>query len=81
MMDRYFDKNFEVVKAADTRVVILGPIALVSNYMLTTSSGKHLEDTSHAHIVLYCTIFQLVLKIVRISLLHLIVIVIGGNVS
>ena len=33
------------------RLVNLGPIALISNYKLTTSSRKHLEDTSHAHIV------------------------------
>ena len=31
-------------------MVILGPIALFSNYKLTTSSGKHLEDYSHAHV-------------------------------
>ena len=29
----------------------MGPIALISNFKLTTSSGKHLEDISHAHIV------------------------------
>ena len=29
----------------------MGPIALFSNYKLTTSSGKHLEEISHAHIV------------------------------
>ena len=27
------------------------PIVLFSNFQLTTSSGKHLEDISHAHIV------------------------------
>ena len=27
------------------------PIALFSNFKLTTSSGKHLEDISHAHLV------------------------------
>ena len=35
----------------DIRLVILGPIALFSNCILTTSSGKHSEDISHAHIV------------------------------
>ena len=35
----------------DIRFVNLGPIALYSNYKLTTSSGKHLEDVNHAHIV------------------------------
>ena len=29
----------------------MGPIALFSNFKLTTSSGKHLEDISHAHLV------------------------------
>ena len=35
----------------DIRLVNLGVIGLFSNYKLTTSSGKHLEDISHAHIV------------------------------
>ena len=56
----YIDLNFDVLHAAtsnrykdgnDTRLVNLGPIALFSNYKLTTSSGKHFEDISHAHIV------------------------------
>ena len=29
----------------------MGPIALFTNFKLTTSSGKHLEDISHAHLV------------------------------
>ena len=29
----------------------MGPVALFSNFKLTTSSGKHLEDISHAHFV------------------------------
>ena len=54
------DLNFDVFHAAtniryadgdDIRLVNLGPIALFSNYMLTTSSGRHLEDISHVHIV------------------------------
>ena len=32
-------------------LVNLGPIALFSNYKLTTSSGKHLENIDHGHIV------------------------------
>ena len=36
---------------SDIRLVNLGPIALFSNYKLTTSTGKHLEEVSHAHIV------------------------------
>ena len=56
----YLDLNFEVFKKTDDsrygigndiRLVNLGPIALFSNFKLTTNSGKHLEDISHAHIV------------------------------
>ena len=32
-------------------LVSLGSIALFNNYKLATSSGKHLEDVTHAHIV------------------------------
>ena len=42
--NRYVDGN-------DIRLVNLGNVALFSNYKLTTSSGKHLGDLSHAHIV------------------------------
>ena len=60
LLNSYLDLNFEVVHAAtnnryvdgnDIRLVNLGPVALFSNYRLATSSGKHLEDVSHAHIV------------------------------
>ena len=60
LLNSYLDLKFEVVKKADDsrygngndlRLVNLGPIALFSNFKLTTSSGKHLEDISHAHIV------------------------------
>ena len=59
-MNSYFDLSFEVIKKDDNsryangndiRLVNLGPIALFSNFKLTTSSGKHLEDISHAHLV------------------------------
>ena len=58
LLNSYLDLNFEVIKRADhsrhangndIRLVNLGPIALFSNSKLTTSSGKHLEDISHAH--------------------------------
>ena len=54
------DLNFEFIKNADNSryangnvigLVNLGPIALFSNFKLTTSSGKHPEDISHAHLV------------------------------
>ena len=56
----YLDIYFDVLHAAtgnryvdnnDIRSVNLGPVALFNNYKLTTSSGKHLEDINHAHIV------------------------------
>ena len=60
LLNSHLDLNFEVVKkdddsrygnGNDIRLVNLGPIALFSNFKLTTSSGKHLEDISHAHLV------------------------------
>ena len=60
LLNSYLELNFDVIQAAtnnrytndnDIRLVNLGPIALFSNYKLTTSSGKHLEEISHAHIV------------------------------
>ena len=60
LLNCYLDLNFEVIKkfddsrygnGNDIRLVNLGPIALFSNFKLTTSSGKHLEDISHAHLV------------------------------
>ena len=60
LLNSYLDLNSDVVHAAtnnryadgnDIRIINLGPIALFSNYKLATSSGKHLEDVSHAHIV------------------------------
>ena len=60
LLNSCLDSNFEVIKKADDsrygngndiRLVNLGPIALFSNFKLTTSSGKHLEDISHAHLV------------------------------
>ena len=60
LLNSYLDLNLEVIKKADDsrygngndiRLVNLGPIALFSNFKLTTSSGKHLEDISHAHLV------------------------------
>ena len=60
LLNSYLELNFDVLHAAnnnryldgnDVRLVNLGPIALFSNYKLTTSSGKHLENIDHAHIV------------------------------
>ena len=60
LLNSYLDLNFEVIKKGDNsryangndkRLVNLGPIALFSNFKLSTSSGKHLEDISHAHLV------------------------------
>ena len=60
LLNSYIEINFDVLKATtsnryantdDIRLINLGPIALFSNYKLTTSSGKHLENIDHAHIV------------------------------
>ena len=61
LLNSYLELNFDVLHAVapnnryadgnDIRLVNLGPIALFSNYKLTTSSGKHLENIDHAHIV------------------------------
>ena len=60
LLNSYLDLNFEVIKKADNsryadgndiKLVNLAPIALFSNFKLTTSSGKHLDDFSHAHLV------------------------------
>ena len=60
LLNSYIEINFDVLKAAtsnryadadDIRLINLGPIALFSNYKLSTSSGKHLENLDHAHIV------------------------------
>ena len=60
LLDSYIELIFDVLRvdnsnryvdANDIRLVNLGPIALFSNYKLSTSSGKHLEEISHAHIV------------------------------
>ena len=57
LLNSYLDLNFDVVHAAtnnryadnnNIRLVNFGPIASFSSYKLTTSSGKHLEDVSHA---------------------------------
>ena len=60
MLKCYLDLNFEVIKRADNsryangndiRLVNLGLMALFSNFKSTTSSEKHLENISHAHLV------------------------------
>ena len=60
LLNSYLEVNVDVLRvgnsnryvdANDIRLVNLGPIALFSNYKLTSSSGKHLEEISHAHIV------------------------------
>ena len=60
LLNSYLELNFDVIHAAtnnrykdanDIRLVNLGPISFFSTYKLTTSSGKHLEEISHAYIV------------------------------
>ena len=67
VLNSHIDLNFDVFHAAskdryadgnDIRLVIFGGIASFSKYKLTTSSEKHLEDLSHAHIV--CLMYKLI---------------------
>ena len=60
LLNSYLELNFDVLHAAtnnryvdgnDIRLVNLGSIGLFGNYKLTTSSGKHLENIDHSHIV------------------------------
>ena len=60
LLNSYLDLNFEFFIKVDSsryangdgmRLVNVGPIALVSSFLSTTSSAKYLEDFSHAHIV------------------------------
>ena len=53
------DLNFEVIKRADTSryanrndiwLINLGPVALFSDFKMTKSSGKNLEEIRHSHI-------------------------------
>ena len=66
-LNSYLGSNFDVLHAAtnnryvdgkNVRLVNLGPVALFSNYKLLTSSGKHIEGISHAHIV--CLMYKLI---------------------
>ena len=61
------DLNFEIIKRADIsrygnnidiRLVVLAPIALFCIFTSTTSSGKHLEGISHAHMI--CVMYKLI---------------------
>ena len=60
LLNSYLELDFDVLHAGinnryvdgnNIKLVNLGPIALFSNYKLTTSSGKNLENIDHAHIV------------------------------
>ena len=60
LLKSYFDLNFDVLKAYtsnryadgdDIWLINPAPIALFSNFKLTASSGKHLENVDHTHIV------------------------------
>ena len=66
LLNNYVDLNFDVIKKAvnsrygtdnDIQLVILGLIALFSKFILTTSSAKQLQDTSHVHVV--CLMYKL----------------------
>ena len=70
MLNSHLDLKFEVIKKVDDsryadgndiKLDNLAPIALFSNFKVTTSSGKHLEDISHANLV------SLMYKLIRSS--------------
>ena len=50
--------NNRYVDGGDTRLVNEGPIALFSKYKPQSSSGKHIEENTHAHIV--CLMYKLI---------------------
>ena len=67
VLDSRLDLNFDVlhvatgnrfVNAKDNRLINLGTIALFSKYVLTSSSGKHIEVIDHAHIA--CLMYKLI---------------------
>ena len=60
LLNSYIEINFDVLHAAtgngyvdgdNIRLVNLGPIGLFSKFKVITSSGKQLEEISHARIV------------------------------
>ena len=59
LLDSCLDLNFDVSHATNNKyaddndigLVNLAPFSLFNKYKITTSSGKHLEDINHAHIV------------------------------
>ena len=60
LLESYPDLNLEVIKTSDNsrygnckdiKLVNQGPIVLFNKFKLTTSSGNHLKNISHAHIV------------------------------
>ena len=59
MLKSYLDLNFGKINKADNsryangnevRLANMGPVAMFSNFKLTTCSRKHLEDISRAHL-------------------------------
>ena len=69
LFSSYLRWNFDVLDSAtndryadgdDIRLVTLGATALFSIYKLTTSSGKHIKEISHAHIV--CLMYKLTIS-------------------
>ena len=50
--------NVRYVEGDDIRFINLAPISLFSIYKLTSSSGKHLEETNHARI--FCLMYKLI---------------------
>ena len=60
LLNSYLELDFDVLRADNSNTYVdgndiwlinFGPIALFSNYKLTTHSAKHLENIDHAHTV------------------------------
>ena len=67
VLNSYHELNFDVLHPAiwnkyankfDKRLFNMGPIGLFSEYKLTTSSGKHLENIKRGHIA--CLLYKLI---------------------
>ena len=68
LLNSFLDLNFDVfhdadpdnryVDGDDIRLVDFGPIVLFSNYILTTSNGKAIEEINNAHIA--CLLYKII---------------------
>ena len=83
LLNSHLELNFDVLQAASgnrhadvLRLVNLAPIVLFSNYKITNTSGNHLENIDHVHIVSLMYNLSISVKIAMIYLLVSTVVVI-----